>query len=195
MCSSVSVCFWFIIGLGTLEWWQLISQMWGHGQRRKLFIEEMSILTESLQARNLQKCDVGIFIHHSLSTCSQDWVASICVLQGISVLVLPSLSACSGTVTKHSCVCFVLVLCNLHPQCPCCSTIVRVANLQQKQREPSPSPSSEIASCSALCPREAPAHLLLWTSKRPHVEWLHWLENQCSPWSCEWVWKTATPLA
>lgn len=50
-----------------------------------------------------------------LSTCSQDWAAFICVLQRVSVLVLPSLPACYGTVNKHSFVCFVLMLCTLHP--------------------------------------------------------------------------------
>lgn len=105
------------------------------------------------------------------------------------------LSACYGTVTKYSYVSFVFMLCTLHSQCPCCSTIVWLASLQQKQREPSLSARSEIAWCSDLSPRKAPVHFLLWTSKRLRVEWLHWLESQCSPWSCEWVWKTASPLA
>lgn len=156
----------------------------------------MRVLTASLKARNLQKYDVYIFIHHSLSTCSQDWVVSlsVCCREFLFCFCLP-LSACYGTFTKYSHVCFVLMLWTLHPLCSCCSTIVWLASLQQKQREPSPSARSEMAWCSALSPREAPAHFLLWTSKMPHVEWLHWLENQGSTWSCEWAWKIANPLA
>lgn len=122
-------------------------------------------------------------IHYPLAP-NTEWPLSVCHTDFLFWFCLP-LSACYGTVTKHSWVSFVLMLWTLHSQCPCCSTIVWLASLQQKQREPSLSASSETAWCSDLSPEEAPVCFLLWTSKRPHVEWLHWLESQCSPWSCE----------
>lgn len=137
----------------------------------------MRILTAGLQVWNLQKFGFYItkwlFVHHSLSTCSQDGEASIYVLQRASGLVMASyclpLSTSYGTITKYSCVCCVFILCTLHPPCWCYSIIVWLASLQQKQREPSPLTNSEIAGygawCSAPSPRGAVFHFLHWTSK------------------------------
>lgn len=151
-----------------------------------------------LQVFRPETCRNVVFIYSFTIHCpfapKIEWPLSVCCREFLVWLCLP-LSPCYGTVHKYFNVCFVLMLYTLHPLCPCCSTIVWLASLQQKQREPSPSANSEIAWYSALSPREAPVHFLLQTSKRPHVEWLYWLESQCSPWSCEWVWKISSPRA
>lgn len=79
-----------------------------------------------------------------------------------------------ATITKYPHVCYVFILCTLHPPCLCCSVILWLGSLiqgddGQKQREPSPLANSEIARysvwCSAPCPKGAVFHFLHRTSK------------------------------
>lgn len=99
--------------------------------------EEMRILSAGLQVWSLQKCGLyktkWLFIHHSLPTFSQDWEASICALQRACGLVMAfcclPLSTSYGTITKYSYVCYVFILCTLHPPCLCYSIIVWLASL------------------------------------------------------------------
>lgn len=79
------VCFWFIIGLGTLGWWQLRSQIWGHGQRRSCSLRKWGYWEQVFRPETCRNVmfTYSFTIHYPFAS-KTEW------LQRISLLVLPS---------------------------------------------------------------------------------------------------------